>query len=79
MIQGVLRLNQTSGLLSHQPSERMSRAMNPRVLNICFLPISLQVLGEGVRAERRSTLARPVMPRPQGSFCAEDVLPARCF
>lgn len=60
MIQGVLRLNQASGPLCHQPPERMPRAMYPRVLDACFLTVSLQVLGEGVGAERRSTLARPV-------------------
>jgi len=37
-----------------------------------------EVLDEGVRGERRAGLARPVVPRPEGSLGHEHVIaPAR--
>src|SRR5438477_4792133 len=75
MSKRLLSLQKTPCLFRDYPCEGMARLVNVNLPDTRLPRILLEVLGEGVRGERRAGLARPVMPSPQWPFRCKGVHP----
>src|SRR4051794_25115452 len=77
MIQRLLRLDKTPRLLGHYTGVGVPRLVEVDVSEPGLPGVSLQVLDEGARRERRAGTSRSVVARPQGALRFDDVHPAR--